>query len=698
MAGAHEGQPDPVSDLVSGWVAGLARPVSPHELAVLRDAARRLVRAAAGPAEPDVARAVGASLAAELPDPRLLPAATAALARLPGTADVQAALTEGYLTKLHATVRHGQEAVRRAEAARRAGEARLRAIFLDAGIGIAITDTAGRIVDANAAFASMLGYTVEEFCRLGVVDLVHPDDAAGLWDTYREVLAGRRDRARLEKRYRHRDGRIVWTDGTVSLIRDSRGAPFLAVAMAEDVTARRLLQERLQFQATHDPLTALPNRTLFQERLAAAFGCASGRVGICYLDLDDFKAVNDRLGHDVGDALLAAVAARLDRWAAARGHLAARMGGDEFVVLVTDPPAGALAGLAETVLAVFGAPFRVDRHDVAVSASIGVVECPVGDMTPAELLKAADVTLYWAKSDGRGRWACFDPERHAREKVRHTLAATLRPGLERAEFVVEYQPIVDVGTGRACGVEALVRWHHPTLGVLAPDRFIGLAEETGAIVPLGLHVLAQACAHVAAWNRAHPADDLFLSVNLAVRQAHDPALVADVSRILDTTGLPPRLLQLELTESALLGPAGRPVEAITALAGLGVHIAVDDFGTGYSNLSYLTLLPLHTLKLAGVFVDRLRDGPGGAEPIVAGLVALAHALGLVVTAEGVETPCQLDRLRAAGCDTVQGWLFARPAPWEEAVDLLDRPLPVAGGVPAQRADETTVRDARPFPH
>jgi diguanylate cyclase (GGDEF)-like protein/PAS domain S-box-containing protein len=705
MAGSDRSQS---SGLVSQWVTELASPVhvsmTRDELAgFLSDAASTLVSAAVrDPPDLSAANRVGRSLVdANLVEPDVLPATMAVLGRhLPPllelepltaqraadvVADLQASLTHGYLIRLRQQILDEQETVRRAEADARqqtaaallSSEARFRAVFADAGIGIGIADMSGRIVDANRAFASMLGYSVDEFCRLHVGDFVYPDDAAGTWDVYEEIITGKRDRARIDKRYRHRDGRIVWTTLTISLIRDVTGQPRYTVAMAEDVTEQRELQERLRHQALHDPLTSLPNRTLFQERLAAAFARRGGRIGICYLDMDNFKAVNDRLGHDVGDALLVLVAQRLDDCVSNRGHLVARMGGDEFVVLVDDPPDGELADLAEVVLTVLSAPFHVRNHDLAVSASVGVVERDVDGTTPAELLKAAEVTLYWAKADGRGRWAGFNAERNAQDMMRYTLAATLVPGLERKEFLIEYQPIVELDTSRICGVEALVRWAHPTLGVLGPDQFIGLAEENGAIVPLGLHVLGEACERVAAWNQAHSGDDVFVSVNLAVRQAHDPDLVDDVSRVLDRTGLAPRLLQLEITESALLGPAGRPVDAITALAALGVRIAVDDFGTGYSNLNYLARLPLHTLKLAGVFIDGLRDPDSGAHPIVGSLIALAHALGLEVTAEGVETACQVERLRAGHCDTVQGWLYAKSACWDEIATILDRPLPSA---------------------
>lgn len=696
--------PSPTPDvaaLVEEWESELARPVfRPMSRSELRRflgwAALRLAFAtAADPPDVEVGRFVGTALVdADLLDRGDLPATVSVLARnLPDVARsldatdadgaatrTLSALVDGYVARMRARILDEQEMVRQAEVrarretqdALRSSEARFRAIFAGSGIGIGIADMTGRIVDANEAFAKMLGYPVAEFCELNVNDFVYPDDAKGMWELYEDIIDGKRESARVQKRYRHRDGHMVWTDLTASLIRDSAGAPLYTVAMAEDATMRRELQERLRHQALHDPLTSLPNRTLFNDELAEAFARRGSRIGVCYLDVDRFKVVNDRLGHDVGDRLLVAVAGRLHECVSERGHLVARMGGDEFVILVEDPPPGELATVADTVLAELVAPFDVAGHHLVVSASVGVVETAVDDTTPAEVMKAADVTLYWAKNDGRARWARYDAERAEQDMTRYTLSATLSAGLERNEFEVEYQPIVRLSDGVVAGVEALVRWNHPTLGRIGPDRFIDVAEETGAIVPLGLHVLGEACRKAADWNAAHPGAGLFVSVNLAVRQAHDPGLVTDVALVLAETGLDPQLLQLELTESALLGPAGRPVDAITALAGLGIRIAVDDFGTGYSNLGYLPRLPLHSLKLAGVLVEGLRSPTAGARQIVSSLVSLAHALGLTVTGEGVETEAQAARLSEAGCDTAQGWLYARPAPWSQLEPTLER--------------------------
>jgi diguanylate cyclase (GGDEF)-like protein len=439
----------------------------------------------------------------------------------------------------------------------------------------------------------------------------------------------------------------------------------------------------------------LPNRSLFFDRLAGAFAEADQRIGLCYLDLDGFAAINDTLGHHVGDDLLVAVAERLEQRFAARGHLVARMGGDEFAVLV---PRSAgpeeLTALAAEVVALLSAPYDLAGQRVVATASVGVVERPVPGTPPTDLVRDADATLSWAKNDGRARWALYDPERIANQTTRQLLATTMLPALERGEFLVEYQPLVSLqGAPEAaalCGVEALVRWQHPEFGKLSPDRFIGIAEETGAIVPLGRWVLETACAEGRAWLERFPESELFVSVNLAARQFWDSDVVADVAEILGSTRFPARLLQLELTESAVMGPAGRPLEALHALAAMGVRIAIDDFGTGYSNLAYLSRLPVHVLKLDGSFLEGFQEGateataavagPAGYarrqaadEQIVLALVQLAHALGLTVTAEGVESALQADRLRAAGCDTAQGWHFGRAMPPEAILGLLTGP-------------------------
>ncbi|WP_329111412.1 EAL domain-containing protein [Micromonospora sp. NBC_01699] len=440
------------------------------------------------------------------------------------------------------------------------------------------------------------------------------------------------------------------------------------VAREQAERALRESEARFRHQATHDPLTNLPNRALFTERLGAAVrrpGAGGKRIGVCFIDLDRFKVVNDTLGHPVGDQLLISVAERL------RGqvgeHLVARLGGDEFVILVEDTTCTDDAlKVADAALAAIGEPAVVDGHELTISASVGVVERPVTGTSPDDVMRAADVTLHWAKASGRGRWALFDADRNERELTRHALSAAMPGALDRGEFYLDYQPLVSLTCGGVLGVEALVRWRHPKLGVLHPDSFIGLAEETGLIVRLGDWVLNEACREARRWLTISP-DAPFVSVNLAVRQVHVAGLADEVRALLDRTGLPPNKLQLEITESALMTTTGEPVQALRSLAELGVRIAIDDFGTGYSNLAYLRSLPVCELKVAGSFVAGLQaadDDPASHtdERILATLVSLAHALNLTVTAEGVETAGQADRLRELGCDAAQGWHFGRPEP------------------------------------
>ncbi|MFE6055509.1 putative bifunctional diguanylate cyclase/phosphodiesterase [Kitasatospora sp. NPDC056446] len=572
-------------------------------------------------------------------------------------------------------------------AALRASESRFRAAFCDAVIGMALIDPDDRIIEVNPAFAALIGRSVGELVRTHLHEIIDPE---GMPDRlFSELVHGERERFRVEKQLKHREGHEVWSKVTVSLIRDGAGQPLYTLALVEDITEQRRLNDHLAFQALHDPLTRLPNRTYFFERLDAAClppaeESAPGptadegrRVGVCYLDLDGFAAVNEALGHHIGDQLLVSVATRLRRGLTGHDtHLVARMGGDEFAVLVTDSLGSEqLTELAGRILEVLERPFDVAGHRLVITASVGVVERSVHETTPTDLVKDADATLYWSKADGRARWTLYDPDRGAHQLTRQLLTTALRPALERGEFTIEYQPLVGLADGTVHGAEALVRWRHPRYGTLSPDRFIPLAEESGAIVPLGKWVLEESCRQARQWLTEFPDTETFVSVNLAARQIWDSDVVADVARALERTGLPARLLQLEITESALLGPGGRPLQALQALADMGVRIAIDDFGTGYSNLAYLSRLPVHVLKLDGTFIEGFRDPaptdrPGlprlgtrrsdADEQIVGAMVQLAHTLGLTVTAEGIESAAQAERLRLTGCDTAQGWYFARP--------------------------------------
>ncbi|MFC9588345.1 putative bifunctional diguanylate cyclase/phosphodiesterase [Streptomyces sp. NPDC056944] len=597
--------------------------------------------------------------------------------------------------------------------ARRAAELRdYRAAFRVAQLAMAVVDEDGVVVVANDSFGTLLGTEPSALREQAAADLVDLASDGRTWHAYREVLGGRRARFRCTRRLKHSDGRSLWAEVTVAPVPDSRRV-LLSIA---DISDRRELHARLRHLQMHDPVTRLPNRALFFERLSGALEGAeqdaaasavpvgpshgshesyesygygrTGRIGLCYLDLDGFKAVNDTLGHRVGDRLLAAVATRLtecadsDGYTRNGGHLVARLGGDEFAILVEDSTGTEqLADLARSVLDALQLPFDLGGQRVSVSASIGVVERAGRGTTATALMQAADTTLYWAKADGKARWTLFDPERNAHRMTRQSLSSTLRPAVERGEFALEYQPLVDLTDGAVRGVEALVRWNHPQFGSLAPNRFIGIAEEDGSIVELGRWVLNTACRQARQWQKDHPRErPIFVSVNVAVRQVWDSDLVADVAGILAETGLAPHLLQLELTESAVMGSNGRPLQALQALSDMGVRIAIDDFGTGYSNLAYLSRLPVSVLKLDGSFVRGFQDeehANPADELIVEALVHLAHRLGLTVTAECVETAGQASRLRRIGCDTGQGWLYSRAVAPDRIAELIGtEPLPV----------------------
>ncbi|WP_239405164.1 bifunctional diguanylate cyclase/phosphodiesterase [Frankia sp. Cj3] len=586
---------------------------------------------------------------------------------------LQAGLADGYTQALREQILAAQDSIH--QAALYASDARFRLVFAGSAIGIAISDADGSVIEANGALLELLGVGPAQIHGRRIDEFAHPEDAGEVRAAYGHQRGAGPERIRLEKRFTGAGGAVVWADLTISCLRDDDGRCRVQLSMVVDITERHRLQTQLRSQAFHDPLTGLPNRALLLERLSDLMVAGSDdRVGVCFIDLDGFKTVNDSLGHDVGDRLLVALADRLSSTLPPT-HLFARMGGDEFVVVVAGSTGSAdVIAVAEQVLAELARPLQVDGHLLSVSASIGVVERPVADGDPRDLLRAADITLYRAKSDGKGRWALFDAERNAHEITRHTLATMLPGAFEQDQFILEYQPIVALADDSMAGVEALVRWRHPRFGLLSPGLFVDIAEETGLIVPLGGRLLYLACLQARSWQDLSPARP-FVSVNLAARQTRDPQLVEQVQRVLGDTGLSPDRLQLELTESAFMGTADEPLRALRALADMGVRIAIDDFGTGYSNLAYLRRLPVHTLKLAGPFVEGLRSrqkADPDDEKIVQAMVGLAHSLRLTVTAEGVETTTQAERLRAVDCDTAQGYLFARPLPPEEITHRLTR--------------------------
>ncbi|MFF8828704.1 putative bifunctional diguanylate cyclase/phosphodiesterase [Streptomyces sp. NPDC015131] len=588
-------------------------------------------------------------------------------------ARLQHALAAGFAQALRERTLAEQEAIARsalaarsfAEQALHATEARFRAVFEGAALGIGIADLDGNILEVNGALTRMFGGLEHHVRGRRVSEWVHPEDAPHVWKLYAELVRGERDDFRVEKPFYRGDGTVLWTNLTVSLLRDAEGRPQYQLALIEDTTERRLLNLRLRYEATHDALTGLPNRTLFFERLDKVLSAGDGtRFGLCYLDLDGFKAINDSLGHAAGDRLLVEVADRLQSVATRPGEMVARLGGDEFVALTTGTGTEEQADeLAHRILAALATPVRLDGRELTVRGSVGVVEGPSGERGPADVLRSADITMYRAKSAGGNRFERADPEADARAITRHGLTTALPAALDRGEFFIEYQPLVHLGDGSVHGAEALVRWCHPQHGVLGPDRFIPLAEHTGLIVPLGRWVLQEAVRQARFWNRNHAdGGPLRINVNLSPTQLHHPNLVADTVDVLERSGLDPGALCLEVTESALIGADEDLLKPLRQLAEMGVDIALDDFGTGYSNLANLRRLPVSVLKLDRSFTQSMQQHP--VDPvdlkIVEGIVSLAHSLELAVTVEGVETGAQAEQLRELGCDTAQGWYYARP--------------------------------------
>jgi diguanylate cyclase (GGDEF)-like protein len=432
--------------------------------------------------------------------------------------------------------------------------------------------------------------------------------------------------------------------------------------LESEIAERRLADQRVMHMAHHDALTALPNRALLTDRVEQAIAHATrsgNKVALLFLDLDRFKNVNDSLGHGVGDDLLQAVALRLKGCLRAE-DTAARLGGDEFIIALPDVgDAAEPARVAARILAELARPFEVSGHQLPAEASIGISMYPGDGDCAQTLLRNADTAMYHAKESGRGNYQFFSQQMNERVNRRLSTETRMRRALEQEEFVLHYQPLIDLGTGRVTGAEALLRWPQPDHHIVSPADFIPVAEETGLIVPLGEWVLRQACAQARAWQAQAPG--LRIAVNLSPRQFRQKDLVTTVAQVLRDTGLAPHLLELELTEGMLMHHADDTVHTLARLGEMGVHLAIDDFGTGYSSLSYLKRFPIDTLKIDRSFVKDLHDGHDDAA-IVKAIVAMARGLGLGVVAEGVETEAQARYLRSLACDMAQGFHFGRPMP------------------------------------
>jgi diguanylate cyclase (GGDEF)-like protein/PAS domain S-box-containing protein len=541
-----------------------------------------------------------------------------------------------------------------ARAATQHSQERFRSAFERAPTGMAIVGLDGIVQRANAALRAHVG---DDVAGVPLADLVLAEDLAA-----RPFPAADSE---LELRYRNGRGWALWHH---SPLPGRDGEPEAWISHCIDVTARKQAESELSWQAHHDPLTGLPNREFFLERLDGALARRGGQVAVLFVDLDDFKVVNDSLGHGAGDRLLSAVAERLSS-VLRPDDVIARFGGDEFTILLpgiaSEDHALAVAGRVSEALA---DPLVLDGEHRYVSASVGMSFAAPGSDAQA-LLRDADAAMYRAKEMGKGRCEIFDESmrRHALERLE--LEGGLREALELGELRLVYQPLVELADGRVTGVEALLRWDHPVHGTVGPLRFIPIAERTGLIIPIGAWVLREACRQLAEWGD----DALGVSVNVSSRQFGATDLVDTVRSALDDSGLAPERLCLEITETAMMADIGAMSETLTALKRLGVRLAVDDFGVGHASLRRLrSLLPVDTLKIDKSFVDGIAEDADDAA-IVEGVVRLAHSLGLHAVAEGVETAEQAAILDAWSCQTGQGYHFAKPCGPDEIARLLTAP-------------------------
>jgi diguanylate cyclase (GGDEF)-like protein/PAS domain S-box-containing protein len=576
-----------------------------------------------------------------------------------------------------------ERTLRQAVASRRNFEARFHAVFEHSAVGVALLNEAGAILEANGSMAAILGSSNMQLIGRKIPDFATAEHRDVGERIIRGIVEGREQSTAGELRFVRRDGTEVWGSVTVSHAQGARDVRLIAIV--EDVTERKALEAKLLQQAFYDGLTGLANRALFRDRVEHALARSQrdrGEVAVLFLDLDNFKSINDTLGHGAGDHLLQIVADRLLN--ATRGcDTVARLGGDEFAVLLENARTEAEASrVAERIAKAMRAPIElVSGNTVRVSSSIGIARADVAD-TVDELLRNADVAMYAAKSGSRGNHVFFDPSMHTALVDRVMLESDMRRGIDDREFWVAYQPIVDLATREVTGMEALARWRHPLKGAIPPTAFIPVAEETGLIMAIGRMVLDEACRQAAEWNRQPGRTrPLTVTVNLSGRQLQSPEVRDDVQEALRASGLEASNLVLEITETVIMDNNRDTLARLRELKALGVRLAIDDFGTGYSSLSYLQQFPVDILKIDRSFTNGLMRGPN-EDALARTIIALGELLTLRTIAEGVEQESQHERLRALGCDFGQGYLFSRPIPARAMTALLH-----GGVVPASAEDD-----------
>ncbi len=545
-------------------------------------------------------------------------------------------------------------------------------VFESSGEAILITDAKIQVVAVNHAFAAMTGYRSEEVMGKNPRILASGrHDAAfyrAMWDDINEhgYWQG-------EIWDKHKSGRVYPKWMSITAVRNDKGELVNYISIARDTTEQTEAEKNIHFLAYYDVLTGLPNRTLLRDRLGQMIAVSHRdrqQFALLFMDLDRFKYINDSMGHSVGDRLLQAVALRIQEHVRDEDTVA-RIGGDEFIVLLRETGESGAAVVAKKLLETLGTPYDLDGLIISTQASIGISIYPDHAFDADTLIKNADMAMYRAKEEGRNNYQFFKQEMNFRVDLLFSMEKDLRLALERGEFFLNYQPQLDLATGKLCGVEALLRWKHPTKGAVSPAEFIPVAEETGQIIAIGEWVLRAACAQMVEWRKAG-LSDITLSVNLSIRQLRQPTLGELVKKVLHECGLAPQHLELEITEGIMMGDNQIAMNFLSEMHELGVQLSIDDFGTGFSSLNYLKKLPVHKLKIDRSFVCDIETDESDAA-IIRSIISLGHRLDLRVIAEGVETQEQLDFLRIRGCDEIQGYFYARPLSPDAFVEFFRNP-------------------------
>lgn len=526
----------------------------------------------------------------------------------------------------------------------------------------------------NPAVHRVLGYGAGDMEGTRLSDYLHPEDRERVTASLSQSAADSNYTSQLEFQMRRADGSWRCLQAMSVELSDE---PDTTVCYLRDFSKRRVLEEELSRRAFEDHLTGLANRALFMERLEHALTRATRHVrrqsplAVLFLDLDNFKSMNDALGHEAGDKLLTTVGHRLSS-CLRLGDTAARIGGDEFAVLLDDTDVGDAVRVAERIMDSLRKPMVWNGHTLHVTVSIGIATSEAGFEDGGDLLHTADIAMYRVKVQGKGGYEVFEHNMSVEAKAQLELEKDLRRAVDRGEFVVHYQPEVALETGEIVGLESLLRWEHPELGLILPEEFMSLIERSGLIVPIGLWVLQEACGQAARWQHQNSEHPICVAVNLSAKQLEHLGLADEIAAVLHNTGLRPESLVLELTGNLTLNETRQTLETLNRLRKLGVNLALDGFSTGHSPLSYLDWVPVNFLKIDQSFISKLGQNGGNTAVLVSALVEVAHKLGITIVAECIETSGQLEELQKIGCDTGQGYYFSRPMPADAASELLRR--------------------------